>query len=132
LIDAAEQFYRHRDVDARDRLDALEQAERKRIDEAQAAVHQQQVGACLGDQVLDPRFHALEHAEEREGHAHLKKNQDATSGLAPDAGPDQGQESHAVLGTGKIPRRRAFRCAAATAGFAKRCASASWRWRGRL
>ena len=60
-------------------------------------MHQQQIGTCLADQMLNARFHPLKHAKERERDADLKENQDAPSGFAPDSGPYEGQEFHAVL-----------------------------------
>jgi len=94
-----EQFHGHHNLDARNRLDLLEQSQGQRIEKAQIAVNQQHIGAGLANELLDTSFQTLEHTEQRKSNADLEKDQDGASGFTPDAGPDEGQKLHAVAGT---------------------------------
>jgi hypothetical protein len=70
------------------------------------AVHQQQIAARSGHRVLDAGLHALQHAEQRKGDAHLQEEQNGATRLSPDTGPDEGHEFHvqSVPGSVQVPR----------------------------
>src|ERR1700732_5474106 len=50
--------------------------------------------------MLDSGLQSLQHAEQREGDADLQEHQNGASRLAPDAGPDERQKSHAAVRAG--------------------------------
>src|SRR6185437_12795392 len=96
---------RHR-FHARNRLKATQVGHRQ----GGLAVHRgadiEHVRGSVGDGPVYPGLHALQNAEQGEGHTDLQKNQRRSYGLAPDAVPEERQELHAaVLPCRHIPSR---------------------------
>src|SRR5256885_2386262 len=101
LINAPDELDGDDHLDPWHRLDLLDHAQRERGGKkTHPAMHDQQIGARFGNQVLDAALQALQHAEQREGNADLEENEDSPPGLAPDTGPDERQKSHAAVPAG--------------------------------
>src|SRR6185437_5316982 len=74
----------------------------------------EKVCANVGDGPIHAGLHALQNPEQGEGYANLKEDQRRAHGLAPDAGPDEREESHAAVleSSNNTAVRRKLQCPA--------------------